>query len=299
MLKSFEDIRKIVGALEPRTVAVACAHDAHTLEAVLHAASEGILRFILVGHRAEILSIGEQLGHPIPQDRILDADSDEEAAFLAVQQIREGKADFLLKGLMQTATLLKAVVNKQTGIGAGRLMSHTAFLQIPGYPKLLGLADGGMVPHPDLEQKKAILQNTLDNFRALGYEKPLVAAVCAAENISPKIPETVEAAALKQAALEGEFGDCYVEGPISLDLACDPESAKIKHYESPVSGQADILLMPDMAAGNVTVKALLTFAGGKMVGVVTGAKCPIALNSRIAGFEEKYNSLLVCASICP
>ncbi len=299
MLKSFEDIRKIVGALEPRTVAVACAHDAHTLEAVLHAASEGILRFILVGHRAEILSIGEQLGHPIPQDRILDADSDEEAAFLAVQQIREGKADFLLKGLMQTATLLKAVVNKQTGIGAGRLMSHTAFLQIPGYPKLLGLADGGMVPHPDLEQKKAILQNTLDNFRALGYEKPLVAAVCAAENISPKIPETVEAAALKQAALEGEFGDCYVEGPISLDLACDPESAKIKHYESPVSGQADILLMPDMAAGNVTVKALLTFAGGKMVGVVTGAKCPIALNSRIAGLEEKYNSLLVCASICP
>lgn len=299
MLKSFEDIRKIVGALEPRTVAVACAHDAHTLEAVLHAASEGILRFILVGHRAEILSIGEQLGHPIPQDRILDADSDEEAAFLAVQQIREGKADFLLKGLMQTATLLKAVVNKQTGIGAGRLMSHTAFLQIPGYPKLLGLADGGMVPHPDLEQKKAILQNTLDNFRALGYEKPLVAAVCAAENISPKIPETVEAAALKQAALEGEFGDCYVEGPISLDLACDPESAKIKHYESPVSGQADILLMPDMAAGNITVKALLTFAGGKMVGVVTGAKCPIALNSRIAGFEEKYNSLLVCASICP
>ena len=299
MLKSFEDICKIVGALEPRTVSVACAHDAHTLEAVLQAASEGILRYILVGHRAEILAIGEQLGHPIPQDRILEADTDEEAAFLAVQQIREGKADFLLKGLMQTATLLKAVVNKQTGIGAGRLISHTAFLQIPGYPKLLGLADGGMVPHPDLEQKKAILHNALDNFRALGYERPLVAAVCAAENVSPKIPETVEAAALKQAALEGEFGNCYVEGPISLDLACDPESAKIKRYESPVSGQADILLMPDMAAGNVTVKALLTFAGGKMVGVVTGAKCPIALNSRIAGFEEKFNSLLVCASICP
>lgn len=299
MLKSFEDICAMVGALEPRTVSVACANDAHTLEAVLHAASQGVLRYVLVGRRAEILSIGEQLGHPISQDRIIDAETDEEAAFLAVQQIREGKADFLLKGLMQTATLLKAVVNKQSGIGAGRLISHTAFLQIPGYPKLLGLADGGMVPHPDLEQKKAILRNALDNFRALGYERPLVAAVCAAENISPKIPETVEAAALKQAALEGEFGDCYVEGPISLDLACDPESARIKGYESPVSGRADILLMPDMAAGNITVKGLLTFAGCKMVGVVTGARCPIALNSRIAGFEEKYNSLLVCASICP
>lgn len=298
MLKSFEEIRAIVGALEPRTVAVSCAHDSHSLEAVLHAASEGILRYILIGHRAEIKAIGKDLGHAIPDEVILDAETDEEAAFLAVQQVREGKADFLLKGLMQTATLLKAVVNKQTGIGQGRLISHTAFLQIPGYHKLLGLADGGMVPHPDLEQKKAILHNALDNFRALGYEKPLVAAVCAAENISPKIPETVEAAALKEAALAGEFGDCYVEGPISLDLACDRESARIKHYESPVCGDVDILLMPDMAAGNVTVKALLTFAGGKMVGVVTGAKCPIALNSRIAGFEEKYNSLLVCAGIC-
>ena len=123
----------------------------------------------------------------------------------------------------------------------------------------------------------------------------MACTLCAAENVSPKIIETVDAAALKQAALDGEFGRCILEGPISLDLALDAESAKIKGYESPVTGETDILLVPGMAAGNMMVKSLVLFAGAKMVGVVTGAKCPIALNSRSASFEEKYHSLLVCA----
>ena len=132
-------------------------------------------------------------------------------------------------------------------------------------------------------------------FHSLGYEEPLLSALCAAENVSPKIIETVDAAALKQAALDGEFGRCCLEGPISLDLALDAESAKIKGYESPVTGRTDILVVPSMTAGNIMVKALIEFAGAKMAGVVIGAKCPIALNSRSASFEEKYNSLLVCA----
>ena len=196
---------------------------------------------------------------------------------------------------MQTATILKAVVNKQTGIGLGRPMSHVALLELPGYPKLLGVTDGGMIPNPDLEGKKAIAHNAVAMFHGLGYERPLVSAVCAAENVSPKIIETVDAAALKQAALEGAFGPCYVEGPISLDLALSRESAQIKGYESPVTGETDILLVPGMAAGNMMVKSLVLFAGARMVGIVTGAKCPIALNSRSASFEEKYHSLLVCA----
>ena len=150
--------------------------------------------------------------------------------------MREGRAGFLQKGLMQTATILKAVVNKQTGIGLGRPMSHVALLELPGYPKLLGVTDGGMIPNPDLEGKKAIAHNAVAMFHGLGYERPLVSAVCAAENVSPKIIETVDAAALKQAALEGTFGPCYVEGPISLDLALSRESAQIKGYESPVTG---------------------------------------------------------------
>ena len=295
MLHNFEDLRKCVGSAEPKPVAVACAHDGHTLEAVLRAAQEGILRYILIGHADEILSAGRTLGCEIAPATVINADADEDAARIAVELIRDGKADFLQKGLMQTATILKAVVNKQTGIGIGRPMSHVALLEIPGYAKLLGVTDGGMMPNPDLEGKKAIVRNAVEMFHALGYEEPLLSALCAAENVSPKIIETVDAAALKQAALDGEFGRCILEGPISLDLALDAESAKIKGYESPVTGKTDILVVPSMSAGNIMVKALIEFAGAKMAGVVIGAKCPIALNSRSASFEEKYNSLLVCA----
>lgn len=295
MLHNFEDLRGRVGSVEPKTVAVACAHDGHTLEAVLRAAQEGILRYILIGHADEILSAGRTLGCEIDPATVINADTDEDAAHIAVELIRDGKADFLQKGLMQTATILKAVVNKQTGIGIGRPMSHVALLEVPGYAKLLGVTDGGMMPNPDLEGKKAIVRNAVEMFHALGYEEPLLSALCAAENVSPKIIETVDAAALKQAALDGEFGRCILEGPISLDLALDAESAKIKGYESPVTGRTDILVVPSMSAGNIMVKALIEFAGAKMAGVVIGAKCPIALNSRSASFEEKYNSLLVCA----
>ena len=295
MLKNFQELRQKVGASAPKTVAVACAHDAHTLEAVFRAAEEGILRCILVGRQDDILRISQELGHTVSRDEIVHAETDQDAAQLAVQLVNEGRADFLQKGLMQTSTILKAVVNKEFGIGLGRPMSHTALLEIPGYHKLLGITDGGMIPAPDLETKKAIVKNAVELLHRLGYERPMVAAVCAAETVSPKITETVDAAALKEAAQAGAFGSCYLEGPISLDLALDKESAKIKGFESPICGETDVLLVPSMTAGNIMAKSLMTFAGAKMVGVVTGAKCPIALNSRSASFEEKYNSLLACA----
>ncbi len=297
MLKHFEEIRELVKAEKPKTVAVACAHDAHTLEAVLKAHAEGILDFILIGHKDEIVRIASEEGVLVNDDQLIEAASDEEAARTAVELIKEGGADFIQKGLMQTSTILKAVVNKETGIGLGKPMSHTAIIDIPAYGRLLGVADGGMIPAPDLEQKKAITVNAVEIFQKLGYEKPMVSAVCAAETVSPKIQETVDAAALKEACLKGELGSCYVEGPISFDLAVSSESAAVKGYESPVCGCTDIMLVPTMAAGNMMVKMSLQFAGARMLGVVTGAKCPIALNSRSASFEEKYYSLLVCAKI--
>ena len=195
MLHDFEDLRGRVGSVEPKTVAVACAHDGHTLEAVLRAAQEGILRYILIGHAEEILSVGRTLGCEIDPSAVINVGTDEDAAHIAVELIRDGKADFLQKGLMQTATILKAVVNKQTGIGIGRPMSHVALLEVPGYSKLLGVTDGGMMPNPDLDGKKAIVRNAVEMFHALGYEEPLLSALCAAENVSPKIIETVDAAA--------------------------------------------------------------------------------------------------------
>ena len=286
-----------MGTRRTRTVAVAAAHDVHTLQAVLRANEEGRLNYMLTGHQEEILSIGRELGHEIPEERIVPAETEEECAFEAVRLVREGQADFLLKGYLQTGTLLRAVLNKETGISLGQPMSHTALLEIPKYHKILGVTDGGMIPAPDLEMKKAILRNALELFRGLGYEKPVVCVACASEVVSPKIQETVDAAALREEALSGAYGDCIVEGPISLDLSVNKASAEHKHYQSPAAGEADILLVPNITAGNIFVKGLLEFAGAKMAGLVTGAKCPIALNSRSASEEEKYAALMACAGM--
>ena len=298
-IRNYEEMIGRIGSRKRRTVAVAAAHDVHTLEAVLRANEEGRLDYLLAGHPEEILAIGASLGHEIPETRIIPAETEEDCAREAVRLVREGAADFLLKGYLQTGTLLKAVLNKETGISLGQPMSHTALLEIPGYHKILGVTDGGMIPAPDLEMKKAILRNALELFRGLGYERPVVSVVCASEVLSPKIQETVDAAALKEAAAAGDFGDCVVEGPISLDLSVNKASAAHKHYDSPAAGEADILLVPNITAGNIFVKGLLEFAGAKMAGLVVGAKCPIALNSRSASDEEKYAALMACAGMIP
>ena len=297
VLLNYEEMIASVSSGRPRTVSVAAAHDAHTLEAVLRAHEEGRLDYRLTGRREEIQEIGREFGHEIPEDRIVDAQTEEECAFEAVRLVREGAADFLLKGYLQTGTLLRAVLHKETGISLGQPMSHTALLEIPKYHKILGVTDGGMIPAPDLELKKAILRNALALFRGLGYEKPVVSVVCASEVYSPKIQETVDARALKEAALRGEFGECIVEGPISLDLSVNKASAAHKHYDSPAAGEADILLVPNITAGNMFVKGLLEFGGAKMAGLVTGAKCPIALNSRSASETEKYAALMAASGV--
>ena len=294
-MEHLQQLRSMVTVGEKKTCAVACAHDAHTLEAIITMRSEGLMDCLLVGHGADIRRIADEHGYALSDGEIIEAATDEEAAAICVQLVREGKAGFILKGLLPTGTLLKAVVNKQTGLHTGSVISHFVLLELPGYHKLLGIADSGMIPDPDLETKKAIVRNSADALQKLGCEKPLVSAVCAAEAVSPKIQETVDAAALKQASLDGELGNCYVEGPISFDLAMNPASAQVKRYESPVVGNTDLLLVPGMAAGNIMVKAMLQYAGAQMAGCIVGAKCPIALISRSASYEEKYYSLLLCA----
>ncbi|MGF6376609.1 phosphate butyryltransferase [Clostridiales Family XIII bacterium PM5-7] len=294
-IKNFKELKEMAGAAARRTVAVACAHDEHTLEAILKAHEEGILDYLLIGKEAEIIEKGKLLGAEIQPSDIIPSDTEEESAQIAVKLIHEGKADFIQKGLMQTATLLKAVVNKETGIGTGKAISHVALLDIPKYHKIVGVTDGGMITYPDLEKKKDIVLNAVDMFKGLGYERPKVAALCAVEVVNPKMPETVDADALKTMATLGEIPDCDLEGPISMDLAISKEAAKIKGFDSPVAGDTDIFLVPSIYAGNIMVKGLVEFADTLMAGCVVGAKCPIALNSRSASFEEKYFSLLTCS----
>lgn len=297
VISGFSELKSRLHNLPPKAAVVAAAHDEHTLQAVFAARRDDLIRPILVGHREEILSMARGLGEDLDSDQIVDAGEDSDCAEKSVALIRSGEGAMLIKGMLPTGTLLKAVVHKQTGIRAGRVMSHVAILDVPSYHKLLYVTDGGMVVAPDLEQKRHILQNAVDFCRFLGYECPKAAVLCAVETVNPAMPETADAAALKAAGEKGDFGPCLVEGPIALDLATDAQAARVKGYRSPVAGDADILLAPSIAAGNLLGKSLYGLAGGEMAGVVLGAKAPITVNSRGATAEEKYWSILICAAM--
>lgn len=297
VIDGFSQLKARLRDLPPRRAVVAAAHDKHTLQAVFAARRDGLIQPVLVGRREEILSIARALREDLDPAQVADAGDDVQCAAKSVALIRAGEGSMLIKGMLPTGTLLKAVVHRETGIRASQVMSHVAILDVPGYHKLLYVTDGGMVVAPDLEQKRHILRNALDFCRFLGYDRPKAAVLCAVETVNPAMPETADGAALKAEGERGDFGPCLVEGPISLDLATDGEAARVKGYRSPVAGDADILLAPSIAAGNLLGKSLYGLAGGEMAGVVLGAKVPITVNSRGAAAEEKYWSILICAAM--
>ena len=289
MPKNFEELlESLKNRPERRRMVVAAANDAHTLEAVFRAERDGIITPILVGDKNTIRSVAKELSHTVTREAIYDCADDQAASELAVQLIREGKAD--------TKVVLKAVVNKEYGLGLGRTMSHFTILQLPGYHKLIAVVDGGMVPYPTLEQKKDIICNTVQTMRALGCECPKVGVLACVEKVNPKMPETVEARELREMNRRGEITDCIVEGPISYDCAMSREIADFKGFESPVAGDPDILVAPNIHAGNIMGKIFTVSCGAKMAGFVVGASCPIVVTSRGSSAEEKYLSIAVSAA---
>lgn len=298
VLKNFDVlIEKVKSFPEPMRVIVAAAGDEHTLEAIVHAMEEGIVKPVLVGDKAKIDEILAKLNVSVSEEDIYDVPDADEAAKKSVALIHEGKGDFIMKGKMETAQILKPVVNKETGLGTGRVMSHFVFDELPFYHKLLVTTDGGMMTYPTLEQKKQIIENTVDTLKALGYEKPKIAVVAAVEKVNPKMPETVEADQLKQMNINGEIKDCVVEGPISLDIALDKEIAEIKGFESPVAGDADVILVPNIQVGNILGKSITVIAKGNMAGFIVGSKVPIVLTSRGSSAKEKFLSLVLAAAV--
>lgn len=296
-LKNFKElIAKVQNNDTKKRVAVAAAHDEHTLEAVFKAVNDKLVEPVLIGDKEKIVKILGNLSVNFDENEIIHTSDDTEAAEKTIELINEGKADFIMKGKLQTADLLKAVVNKEKGLRTGSVMSHVAILEIPAYHKLIAVTDGGMMMYPDLEEKKQIIENVVNVFLAMGYESPKVAVLTAVETVNPKMPEAVDADNLKKMNQNGEIKNCIVEGPISVDLTFNKESAKIKRYESPVTGEADILIAPNITTGNIMSKALLEFANGTMAGMIVGAKVPIVLTSRGATTEEKYLSLVLSAS---
>lgn len=274
-------------------MAVAAAGDPHTIEAVLKARAEGIAEPVLVGDKTAILAALAEFNATVPEEDIYDVPDLAESARAAVSLVVEGKADFLMKGKLDTGILLKAVVNKECGLGQGRTMSHFTMFQVPGYHKLMVPVDGGMVTYPTLEQKKDIILNTVDTLHAMGYDCPKVGVLACVEKLNPKMPETVEADQLKQMNQRGEIPGCIVEGPISYDCAMSREVAEFKGFNSPCAGDCDVLVAPNIHAGNIMGKMLTITCGAKMAGFIVGAKCPIVMTSRGSTPEEKYLSIVI------
>lgn len=290
MIKSLDQLLEVKGT-RMKLVVVAC-QDEDVLGAVAESAQLGISEPILIGSKQETLELAEKLGIDISGFRFIEASDLEEAAEKGVRLVSSGEADFIMKGLVDTSILLKAVLNKEWGLRTESLISHVMVYEVNNYPKLLYLTDGGMNLYPDVEDKAKIIDNAEIVARAMGNKKIKVAALAAKEKVNPKMPATLDAAELEKMSKEGRFGeDVVVEGPMALDLALSKEAVEIKKFPGEVAGEADILLVPNIEMGNGIGKAITYLAGGKSAGIIMGAKVPVVLVSRADDKETKLYSI--------
>lgn len=277
-----------------KTLAVVKPEDSHTALALIKAHQEGIITPLLFGNLDKIRDAFAEAGGNAEDYSIFPSEDDQETLKAAIGSLRGGKVDFLMKGTIETKDLLRAVVAKDSGMRTGRLMSKLDFMENPGYHKLIALSDSAMNPKPDLQMKKQIIENALSVMHSMGMARPKVAVLAAAETLNPKLQESTDAYELKKMYDEGQFPECYLEGPISIDLAMDPESVRIKNYDSPVGGDADLLICPDLVSGNMMGKGML-ITGAKAAGIIVGAKTPIVLMSRAASVDDKLYSIILGA----
>lgn len=296
-MNSFSDILEALKVSEKRIISVACAQDDDVLQAVENARKLNIADAVLVGDADKLKSIAGENGIDIDNYRVIDVKDKNEAAKEAVRQVSSGQADMLMKGMIGTADFLRAVLDKEIGLRTGRVISHVAVFEISHFKRLMILTDAAMVVAPDLKTKVDIILNAAEVARKIGIDKPKVAALAAVEVVNPDMPATLDAAALSKMSDRGQLKDILVDGPLALDNAVSVESAKHKGIVSDVAGMADILLAPDIEAGNVLYKSITYFAGGMIAGIVMGAKAPIILTSRSDSDEAKLNSIALATLV--
>lgn len=280
-----------------KTVAVAGAADTHVLGAVVEAQKINLVKPVLIGAVSAIEEGLKELGEN-PQDyKIVNAETPAECGEEAVKLILAGEAEFIMKGMVDTKDVLKPLVKKENGLHTGRAMCVFTYNEVPQMSKMMAMADGGMIPYPTLEQKRDIIINSVEALHKLGIENPSVGVLAPVEKVNPKMVECTDAAALVEMNKDGTITGCEVVGPISYDIAMSKEIAETKKFDCPYCGDFDLLIYPNLSAGNMAHKAMIICGGTKMAGVVVGAKVPVVLTSRGASTEEKFVSLALASLI--
>jgi len=290
MIKRLAELVDMARGKEKKLV-VAAAEDHVVLKAVAEAKKSEIVDPILVGNKENIEKEAEIIGLDLKDYKIINVDNEKEAAKKAVEMISNGQGDFLMKGKIKTGDLMKIVLAEEYGLRTGKVMAMVSVFEIPNFDRLLIVSDAGMLIAPTLEQKVHIIEHSVNVAKILGIELPKVAIVGAVEVVNPKMPATLDAAILSKMNQRGQIKGCIVDGPFALDNVVSEEAAKHKGIESPVAGKADIIVTPDIEAGNILYKALVFLAGAKVASVILGAKIPVVLTSRADSDESKLYSI--------
>ena len=277
-------------------IAVVCAEERHTLEAILHAKREGISDAILTGNASVIRATIAENGDDPASFEIIDTTEKEDALAVAIDAIKSGRADTLMKGGIETGDFLRTVLSRDNGLRGNGLLSAVGLYETKSYHKLFAVTDFAMNISPTLDEKKLIIESAAKLLQILGIDTPKIAVLSETERLNPKIPASVDAAELKRLWKSGWLSDCMIEGPIAFDLAMEKSAAETKGFDSPVAGDADLLIVPDIVSGNIFVKSLTTMAGAVTAGMVLGAKIPVILSSRSATGDDKYYSIALAAA---
>ncbi len=291
MLKSIDDLRVLAEKVNRKKMAVVFAHDDHVIEAIKEASDQGFIEPILIGKEIEIKALVKQFNLKKPY-QIIAEDDGEKATRIAMDLINAKKVDILMKGLIDTKVLLKGVVNSEYGIKDATLLSHVGIVSFPTYKKVLFATDGAMNISPDYEQKILIIEAAVKLAKSLGYKNPKVGIVSAVEKVNPKIESTLDAQKIVEYYKNKEI-DFIVDGPFAVDNLVSMDSVKQKGITSPVGGDADILLFPNLDGGNIFYKTAVFLANGRSAGIILGAKVPIVLTSRADTAEAKLNSIIL------
>jgi len=291
MINTLAQLREAVKQQQDSVLAVANAQDNEVLSAVNQAYEAGFASAILVGDQEKIITLCQEENIDYSRYQIIDEKDPATACLKAVELVSSGKADVLVKGLVDTSIYLKAILDKEVGLRSDKLLSHVALFEVKGYDRLLYVCDVAMNVAPDLAGKKAILENAVEVAHKLGNPDPIVAGVCAVEKVNEKMQATLDAKSLVNMQESGQISGCKVVGPLALDNAVSVEAAHHKGITNELAGRADILLMPDIEAGNILYKALVFLAYAENAGVILGAKAPIVLTSRADSDTAKLNSI--------